>query len=114
MGNRIAEAIRGMREALQSTPAAKQETVKRKLDLTLAEFCKYQDEQAMAHAGGKITLEEAQTVYVALGGETFGSDGGWPRETDLATRIVVTKLVHELMSMRREPKTPSRKRAVAP
>lgn len=111
MGNRIEEAIREMRKALGSVSPVRCESLKKKLDLTLMEFASYQDEQAMAHAGGKLSPEEAQTVYVALGRETMGPDGGWPRETDLATRIIVTKLMYELMSLRRAG---ARRAAVAP
>jgi len=108
MANRIEIAIREMRESLRGVPPARQESLKRKLDLSLLEFCKYQDEQAIAHAGGKITYEEARTVYVALGGETPGPDGGWPRETDLAARIIVTKLMVELMTRRQAEHRPQR------
>lgn len=72
----------------------------RSLDNSMVEFAAYQSLQARAHAMGTLTTAEAQTIYVALGGEA-PSANGWAAETDLPTKLVVTQILHELMSARR-------------
>lgn len=39
----------------------------RKLDLSPREFALFQTKKSLAHAGGRITHEEAQTIYATLG-----------------------------------------------
>lgn len=63
--------------------------------LTLADFLAFQNLQASAHVMGRITTEEAMTVYHALGGEAFIGD--WPKGTSLATKIAITRLMGELL-----------------
>ena len=67
--------------------------------LALDEFVAYQNAQALAHATGKLTTEEAQTVYMALGGESYHGD--WPKGTSLAGKIVVAQLMGELLGVGR-------------
>ena len=52
----------------------------------------YQDLQARAHAAGILTMDEAQTIYHALGGE----GAHWTEDTEPALRVVVTKTLAEL------------------
>lgn len=70
--------------------------LERSMDNTLAEFAAFQNLQARAHVLGLLTTAEAQTVYAALGGEAPGANG-WASETDLATKLIVTQVLHELM-----------------
>ena len=37
------------------------------LDMELAEYCKFQELKSLASMDGRLTLEEAQTVYSLLG-----------------------------------------------
>ena len=62
------------------------------------EFVQYQNLQAQAHAEGVLTTDEAQTVYIALGGEVFNPD--WPDGTSLATKTAITQLMGELVTRR--------------
>ena len=62
------------------------------------EFVQYQNLQAQAHAEGVLTTDEAQTVYIALGGEVFNPD--WPDGTSLATKTAITQLMGELLTRR--------------
>lgn len=71
--------------------------------LTMSEFVKYQELQASAHASELITTDEAMTVYRALGGESFNPD--WPKGTSLGTKVAITQLMGELVSMRIKAKT---------
>lgn len=67
--------------------------------LAFQDFVGYQNAQAAAFASGKLTQEEAQTVYLALGGEAY--QGDWPEGTPLATKIAITQLVGELLGIKR-------------
>lgn len=74
----------------------------RKLSLTFSEFTAFQNAQARAHAAGVLTTEEAHTVYRLLGGEVYrrNGNGGWPKGVTLVQKLVVTKLMAELMARR--------------
>ena len=66
--------------------------------LSFDDFFGYQNAQAAAFASGKLTFEEAQTVYAALGGESFACD--WPTGTSLSTKLVITQLMCELLKVK--------------
>lgn len=67
--------------------------------LTFREWYAYQSAQASAHAMGKITADEAQTIYHALGAEGF-TETGWAEDADLATKLVVTNVMGSLLGVR--------------
>jgi hypothetical protein len=70
----------------------------RTLDNSLAEHFRYQQLQAEAHAMGRLTTAEAQTIYVALGDPP--GVNGWSEVADLATKLVVTEVLMELLQRR--------------
>ena len=74
------------------------ETMHEEMKLSMDEFVQYQNLQAGAHAQGIITTEEAQTVYIALGGECFNPD--WPEGTSLGTKTAITQVMMELIERR--------------
>jgi hypothetical protein len=67
------------------------------LDLTPEEWVVYQNEQAAAHAAGRITADESRTIYQALGPQFSHSTGGWAAKTHPATKLIVTKVIAELL-----------------
>ena len=103
MGNRIADLI-GRYETriaklngvgLDGRPV---DRVHDEMKLSLDEFVQYQNLQAQAHAQGILTPAEAQTVYLALGGEGFNPD--WPTGTSLGTKVAITHLMGELLNLK--------------
>ena len=91
MTNRVAAAIERVRgnpglDKLQGTMA-----------IDFQEHVAYQNAQAQAHASGKLTLEEAHIAYRALGELHNDGNEGWAAGTDLATKVVVTQLMGELI-----------------
>jgi len=74
------------------------ETMHEEMKLSMAEFVQFQNLQAGAHAQGLITTEEAQTVYISLGGESFHPD--WPEGTSLGTKTAITQFMMELIERR--------------
>lgn len=68
----------------------------RTLDNSLIEHFTYQTVQSRAFAMGLLTYEEAQTIYVALG--EVPAEDGWAAGTSLATKLVVTQVLAELIA----------------
>lgn len=102
--NRILEAIERTRaplsegKGLDGNPIDPQalKRLDKSLNNTLAEHFTYQQTQARAHAMGRITTEEAQTIYMALGDPPAAN--GWASGTDLATKVVITEVMAELLA----------------
>ena len=63
------------------------------------EHYEYQQLQARFHATGMLTPEAAQIVYIALGECGSVNNGGWATNTDTATKVIVTQLMHELLQL---------------
>jgi hypothetical protein len=98
MTNRIANSIAALQPRIEALDS---ETRKRLDSGTAIEFDEhfaYQNAQAAAHAQGKLTADEAMIVYRALGAVRSDSNGGWSARTDLATKVIVTKLISELLA----------------
>lgn len=103
-GNRIAAAIARMQKRLDDMGGEENgvglngkplKSLHETNRLSFEDFQGYQNAQALAHATGLISAEEAQIVYTALGGEVFHPD--WAKGTSLATKMVVTQLIGELL-----------------
>ena len=67
------------------------------MSLSMEDFIGYQNAQSRAFASGKLTFDESQSAYIALGGEIFHGD--WPSGTSLATKIAVTRMIGELLKV---------------
>ena len=89
--NRVLVAI----ERVRANPKLSQ--LEGKMAIDFQEHHAYQNAQAAAHAGGKLTLEEAAIVYRALGEWRNEANEGWSEGVDLATKVVVTQLIGELI-----------------
>jgi hypothetical protein len=98
--NRIETAIARVRETFATLPADKVESVDTSLALDFGEHFEYQEVQARAHVSGKLSTDEAQIVYAALGEVGSASNGGWAAGTDTATKYAVTLVIGELLKAR--------------
>jgi len=74
------------------------ESLHEDMKLSMYEFVQFQNMQASAHAQGIISTDEAQTIYIALGGEEYHPD--WPEGTSLATKTAITQTMMELIERR--------------
>jgi hypothetical protein len=97
--NRVLAAIERQRDLINrgvkpdGTPITGDlQELERSLALTPVEVVAYQNAQARAHVTGVLTTDEAQTIYVAI-----GEGGDWSDRADLATKIVVTQVIGELI-----------------
>ena len=98
MANRIQDKIDIVNEKLKTVDPGKIESLSKTLKAELFELIEYQKLQSMAFACGKITLEEAQTLYQLYGGE-FPTPEKWD-ELSLAEKVVGTQTSKELLDMR--------------
>jgi hypothetical protein len=73
-----------------------------KLDETLAvtfdEHFRFQQMQAEAHVSGILETDAALLIYAALGEVGSSKNGGWAAGTNLATKVVITQLMGELLA----------------
>jgi hypothetical protein len=96
--NRIEDAITRINEKLKTVPAEKQRSLEQTLKTSWEELVEYQRLQSTAFACGKLTLEEANTLYRIYGGEA-PSPEKWDK-LSLAEKIVGTSTAAELARMR--------------
>lgn len=92
MTNRIHSAINRATKLLESEDPQKLKDLSKKLDMTLQEHARSQELKSLAQMEGKLTLEEAITVYNILGGTVshFNSQS-------LAAKFTVTNMIREIL-----------------
>lgn len=94
--------IQGIHEIITETLAkagpGQLEKLEKTLTLSCEEHFAYQEAKSLAQASGKLTLDEAMTVYTALGANHARTKTGWPRGTDLAMKVAITKLIADLLT----------------
>ena len=95
--NRVREAIDRIKPKIEVLEESKRIALDKGLKLDFEEHFTYQNLQAKAHAMGKITTEEAQIIYCALGEVPSVENGNWASDTDLPVKVVVTRLMVELL-----------------
>lgn len=101
MSNRITAAFARMeaqiadRIAKGLTTKAKVKDAAKALDMSIEEHAKFQTLKSLAVAEEKLTLDEGQTIYVALG-ETVSTFNKQP----VHVKSVLTNLFQELLSAR--------------
>lgn len=98
--NRVTEHIEKLRPRVEALTEEQRTGLDGSLAVAFDEHFAYQQAQAHAHAMGKLSPDEAQVIYVALGEVASATNGGWAANTDLATKVTVTKIVGELLGVR--------------
>ena len=88
--NRIERAVNRVEGLIEALPDERRRELQEKMTLDADELCVYQETKSLAQASGRLTLDEAMLVYHAL--------NHW-RETSTAMRVVVTKLMAELLGV---------------
>jgi hypothetical protein len=94
--NRVLAAIERRRKVLIKEKGAAKEVLDKlhkDLDLSFEEYVVFQDTKSLAQMHGKITLEEAQTIYNYLG--ESGPDNF--NKQPLEVKVVLTMMFQELM-----------------
>lgn len=95
MNNRILSAIARMKTQIESKnlPKEKLDTLHKQLDMDMTEYVRFQELKSVALVSGKLTLDEAQTIYALLGNvpEQFNNQ---PMEV----KCVLTHVFQELLS----------------
>ena len=98
MSNRIIEAINKAKvelaKRLQSgiITQAIIDQARSDLDMTFSEYCIFQERKSLAVVTGKLSLEEAQTIYGMI-----GEDPNTYNALPLANKIVLTEVFSHLL-----------------
>lgn len=94
--NRLTAAIAAVQAQLDERPTVHAH-LNAELAITFDEHFRFQQLQSQAHALGNLSTDEAQLVYLNLGIAFTPDNGGWHATTDLATKVVITQLMGELL-----------------
>lgn len=98
MANRILDRIARIDEKLKTVPPEEVEKLSQALKTSLSDLIEYQNLQAAGFACGKLTFDEATTLYRLYGGEVPS-----PEKFDklsLAQKVVATQTAAELLKMK--------------
>ena len=106
-GNRLtayAEKIQqkidaGGQDGALSTPE-KLESFEKSMDISFEEHFSFQNVKSEAFMAGKISQDEAQLIYAALGEVMSSENGGWQPHVTLAMKVTITNIMTELLSMK--------------
>ena len=71
----------------------KVEALRQKLDMALDEYCAFQNLKSLASVSGKLSLDEANTIYGYLG-NTPDHFNNQP----VAVKVILTKIYSELLT----------------
>lgn len=91
--NRIATAIESTREHLAGVAPEQLVHAEETATIDVAMLAWLQENKGQMQLDGTLTLDEALTVYAAIGELPNPDNGGWAEGTDLATKIVILHLV---------------------
>jgi len=67
--------------------------------VSVADHAAYQNTQARASAAATLNTDEALTIYNALGEYHNADNGGWQDGVDLATKVIITQVLGELLGV---------------
>lgn len=98
MPNRIEAGIARINEKLKTVSLEEQKKLSDTLKTEWKDLVEYQKLQSMAFACGKLSLEEAQTLYRIYGGES-PSPEKWDK-LSLAEKVIGTQTAEELLRMK--------------
>lgn len=73
------------------------ENMENTMALSVKDHVDFQNQQVGANAVGKLNSDEALTIYNALGEYHNDANGGWQDGVTLATKVIVTQVVSELL-----------------
>lgn len=102
MANRVAAGIAKFNQVIQDKltngdiTQEKLDEMNKSLDMDTKEYCMFQNEKSLASMDGRLSLDEAQTVYMYLGEtpDTFNTQS-------LAVKYVLTEVWGSLLKKRR-------------
>jgi hypothetical protein len=68
------------------------------MSLTVQDHAAFQNQQLRAATMGKLNTDEALTISNALGEYHNPENGGWSDGVNLATKVIITQMVSELLA----------------
>ena len=95
VANRIQDAIDNLYNRTVALESAKLDALNKSLDIDHADYCAYQDAKSQAQAAGKLSFDEAVTIYAILGSGPEAFNG-----SNVAEKCIVTQIIGELLAAR--------------
>ena len=92
----VADGVDLKGQPIEASLAKNDET----LALTVSEHAEFQKCQSRASVMGILNTDEALTIYNALGEYHNDENGGWQDGVSLATKVIITQAVGELLERR--------------
>lgn len=100
--NRITKALDDIRSRCDALPAEDLANLDRDMRLEFVEHFAYQNAQAAAHAAGRISTDEAQLIYAALGEGFNESNGGWRAGISTAEKVTINLAIGDILKANQE------------
>jgi len=95
--NRVTRSIDELRPVIEALPADKISSLNETSSINFEEHFKFQELQSYAHAMDILKTDEATIIFRALSPVYGEGNGGWASDTDLATKVVIIKIMEELL-----------------
>ena len=95
---RVARLAAKARQRLQELSPEAVQKIDASLDIDFEEHFRLQTIKSRWHVEERLTDEDAQAIYIALGEVGSSENGGWAAEADTATKYAVMLIVEQLLT----------------
>lgn len=92
--------IASIRDNVKKQPQAEIDRLDAVMAIDFEEHFKFQALKSEAMLAGRIDVDVAQAICLALGDVYTEYNGGWADGVDLATKVTITKIMEELLSLK--------------
>ena len=96
--DRIDKLVEGGRDLKGNPIGPSLKRLEKEMGLDASEHAAFQQQQSQAAAMGDLNTDEAMLVYNALGEYHNPSNDGWAPGVGLATKVIVTQIISELLA----------------
>jgi plasmid maintenance system antidote protein VapI len=96
--DRIDKLVEGGRDLKGNPIGPSLKKLEKEMGLSASEHAAFQRQQSQAAAMGDINTDESLAVYNALGDYYNKANDGWAPGVGLATKVIVTQMVSELLA----------------
>ena len=79
------------------SPLGDLDALREGMDLSLTEVFAWQEVKGIAQLKGVISVDEAMTIWTAIGGD---GGGGWTADVSLALRVSITSIMGQLLPLK--------------
>jgi len=95
--SKFTDAISDIRARCETLEPDELAQLDRDMAVSFEEHFAYQNAQARAHLAGRLSTDDAQIIYHALGEVGDPANGGWASQADTADKVAVTLAMNALL-----------------